>query len=239
VNSSADKKKTLYVVRHAEAIGKVKGIPDFERSLVPKGVKGASTVARRLRKAGVGAQYLVSSPANRALETAHIFAQRFGIPNENVILKSGMYDDASAETLLSMLREIPDSIDTALIFGHDPSFSEFTTELVSGYEASLPKGAVAGILLPAAMWREISIGSGKLVYYDHPMSKTEQVRIEMQIRRCISSLLSDRVRDTFSSIDLKIYNRMTHLTSKNCRRLAESLIEETGLGALYALSELE
>jgi phosphohistidine phosphatase len=59
--------KTLYLVRHAEAVDKNAGIVDFDRRLTPKGQRQARAVAEQLVHEMTRPDALVSSPAARAL----------------------------------------------------------------------------------------------------------------------------------------------------------------------------
>ena len=77
--------KTLYIVRHAKAIVRGTGIPDFDRSLAERGIKDARKMSKRQAKAGAEPQLLISSPAKRAIETARIFAKRLDYPKKAIV----------------------------------------------------------------------------------------------------------------------------------------------------------
>ena len=69
--------KTIYLVRHAKAEkGKVDS-PDVKRRLNKKGKNDARRLAKKLLKGGFTPDFLVTSSAKRAVETARIFAKVF------------------------------------------------------------------------------------------------------------------------------------------------------------------
>ena len=72
--------KTIYLVRHGKAVSRELDIPDYERSLVDKGEKNSVKMAQLLKDKDLSADLFISSPANRALETAKIFTRVFNYP---------------------------------------------------------------------------------------------------------------------------------------------------------------
>jgi phosphohistidine phosphatase len=168
--------KILHIVRHAEAVNKNKGLPDFERALVKRGVKGARSVAKRLRQNGYEADAMISSPANRALETAHIFAKELSFPLGKIELHQSIYDDGGAATLLSLVQALPSAVSSALLFGHDPSFSEFARYLLENFDQLMPKGAVVTVRFGTDSWADAGPGNARLVGFDYPISRTEEAR---------------------------------------------------------------
>ncbi len=84
--------KTLYLVRHAQAVPRQENLPDFERALVPKGLKQARRASSNLKQFAGPPGLFVSSPAQRALETGHAFAEGLGYPVQRIVLQEKFYD---------------------------------------------------------------------------------------------------------------------------------------------------
>jgi phosphohistidine phosphatase len=73
--------KRLILVRHAKA--EAGGYDhDFSRTLSDKGMADAPVVARELVKRNMKPDYMISSPATRALTTARLYAEEFNFPKE-------------------------------------------------------------------------------------------------------------------------------------------------------------
>lgn len=153
--------KTLILVRHAKAADRHKHLSDLERALTPGGQKDAKRAARVLKTKGIIPSLFVSSPANRALETAHVFAAELGYPIQRIALKQSAYDAMDAEALFSVIRETEDHHDTVLLFGHNPSLEEFASSLLLGFESELPKAGVVEIAIDKESWRDILPGDGR------------------------------------------------------------------------------
>ena len=137
--------RILHIVRHADAVSRNKGLPDFERALVKKGVKGARSVVKRLRQSGYVADAMISSPASRALETAHIFAKELSYPLGRIELEQSIYEDGSMSSLMAIVKAQRADAAGVFIFGHDPSFTHFVRHLTAAADLSMPKCAVVTI----------------------------------------------------------------------------------------------
>ena len=83
--------KKLIFVRHGKAEDPAPEISDFERSLTMKGKIISKLMAQKLREKENSPGIIITSPAFRALETAFIFAEEFGIEPEKIIINSKLY----------------------------------------------------------------------------------------------------------------------------------------------------
>jgi len=110
----------------------------------------------------------ITSPAFRALETAIIFGEISGIKPENIVLDSNLYYKMSFRYLQNLLSKTANEIDSIVLFGHNPSFSEIPDLLCKEGCDFLPKCGIAGISFNLKKWSEIDQGSGKLEYFLKP-----------------------------------------------------------------------
>ena len=98
--------KTLFLVRHSKAVTRKANLPDFRRALVKAGEKKSTSMAKKLKKEGVLPDLIISSTANRALETAHLFAQNLDYPTHEILVKDALYNEMSPEALLYLVRQV-------------------------------------------------------------------------------------------------------------------------------------
>lgn len=160
--------KKLVFVRHAKAEDPSNEVTDFERSLTPKGKATAKSMAGKLYEIDKGPGILISSPAFRALETALIFAGKFGVKPEELLLDSGIYHGMNYKYLNDILSGIGDKTDKVFLFGHNPAFSELPDSLCRQGCDYLSKCGIAGISFNISTWAEIKPGTGKLEYFLKP-----------------------------------------------------------------------
>lgn len=145
----------LYLVRHAHAGNSVRWDgPDDLRPLTAKGRSQAERLGLILAGVALQPDLLLSSPKVRALQTAEILAEAI---NTTARVDERLGIGLSVGDLAAIIDEAG-PITRLLLVGHDPDFSDISTDLV-GAPISVRKGALVRIDLDA---RRISPGSGML-----------------------------------------------------------------------------
>ena len=217
--------KTIFLVRHAKCVSKKRRIPDFERSLIPKGEKGAKGMAKQLKKEGLAPDLMISSPANRTLETAHIFAGIFDYPVHKIMLKEAIYDKVTAESLLDVVREVDDKYHSIMLFGHNPSLNDFACLLLKDFQDHLPKAGVVGIDFKINSWKEISKAGGKLKLFNFPIDKTQKAEIVKRVQEELGVKILEQMNAILNEIDPAIAKKMKKYLKKSSQKLAQKFIK--------------
>ncbi len=159
--------KTLTIIRHAKSSWEQEDLHDFERPLNERGRRDAPVMATRLKQAAATPELLVSSPALRAITTARVFAEGLGISTDAIQLQARIYE-ASANTLLQIIRGFDDHHGHIALFGHNPGLSDLVRKLVQRDFRELPTCGMVQISLSAERWRDVSADTGQLLYSSWP-----------------------------------------------------------------------
>ncbi len=124
-----DNNKKLYIIRHAKA-ETIPGINDFDRALTSDGIQQAKQVAAKIAaKLTLGENAMViSSPANRALQTTRVFLEVMGSSSFDIKIEETIYE-CTFKHMLSIINTIPDHIDHVLLFGHNPTLTDLVEYL--------------------------------------------------------------------------------------------------------------
>jgi phosphohistidine phosphatase len=154
--------KTLLVLRHAKASPGSASGSDVDRPLASRGLREAAAVGRALRARDVQVDAIVASPALRVAETVAAVVHSAGWT------LAPLWDrriyNASAETLLAVIRELDDVAGAALIVGHNPGLHELILQLAEdGYSqvgAGFPTATLAKLRLTVDRWADVGLGSG-------------------------------------------------------------------------------
>jgi phosphohistidine phosphatase len=160
--------KRLSVLRHAKSSWEEPNLDDFDRPLNERGWKAARRIGRELKQRKIAVDFCLASPAARVRETLDGLAQGYGDFSFEVRFEPRIYE-ASVETLLELVRVIPDDVEKPLLVGHNPGLHELVLRLTSGgelrrrLEAKFPTAAFAMIDLHAKRWAEVTAGQGKIV----------------------------------------------------------------------------
>jgi len=135
----------LYIIRHAIAVDE--GTPEYEedsqRPLTDKGKKKMRQIAKGLRALGTDFDLILSSPYQRAKETAEILADVFKI-KKDVVFSDNLIPMGDPDLLIAEMNEKYSALSIALV-GHEPQLTALVSLLVSDNAAvdmTLKKGGV-------------------------------------------------------------------------------------------------
>lgn len=159
--------RILTLVRHGKSSRDYPELSDFERPLNSRGRKEAPLVAARLRKAGIKPDLMLSSPALRAITTAHLFAEELNLHLDEIQLNPHIYE-ASAWTLLHIVRALSPDHQEVMLFGHNPGLSNLARDLAVCPFDELPTAGAVRIELSVKAWSLAAPHCGKVLRYDTP-----------------------------------------------------------------------
>jgi len=153
-------------MRHAKSSWDNFSISDFDRPLNERGEKAAPLMAEVLKRLKVKPDLILSSPANRAKTTAKIVVDILGLDTKNIHYHDSIYE-SSLINLLMIVRQIPEDIDTALLFGHNPALTALINNLCDFSLDNLPTAGVVAIQFDST-WADINTHSGKKLFFEYP-----------------------------------------------------------------------
>ena len=141
-------------MRHGKSSWAEAGLSDFDRPLKNRGIKEASIVASELIKNDISPELIISSPANRAKSTAYIVAQGLNYKLENVQLERTIYG-AGLYDMLQLISNIPDSVNSTMLFGHNPTFTDLANHFGNPI-FNLPTCGCVGFDFDITSWQKIN-----------------------------------------------------------------------------------
>src|ERR1044071_581082 len=103
--------RRLYLLRHAKSSWDDESLADHDRPLSGRGRRAADAIGRHLRAEGIEPELVLCSSAARARETL----ARIGLTGD---VERDLYG-ASATELLARVRELPRSLESVLMIGHN------------------------------------------------------------------------------------------------------------------------
>ncbi len=159
--------KRLFIVRHAKSSWDDASLDDFDRPLNKRGKRDAPAMGKRLAQRVGRPDLMLSSPALRAKKTAEAIADAVGYPFESVQWNDGVYE-AGSDDLIRILRKIDKSIETAMVFGHNPTLTSVANQLSGSSIANIPTCGVVELGLTVTDWGDLGSGTAQLVEFDYP-----------------------------------------------------------------------
>lgn len=154
--------KRLYLLRHAKSSWVDASLSDRDRPLAPRGRKATKQLTRWLAAHPVRPELVVCSPALRTVQTWERVAKGLGEPE--LVLDESLYH-AAADALLDRVRQLPDTVQDAMLVGHNPGLTALGLvlarpgELADRVAGNLPTGALATLELDVDAWSEAGPGT--------------------------------------------------------------------------------
>jgi len=159
-------KKRIYIMRHGKA-EEGYGKSDFERDLMPKGIKKTLKVAQFLKAKNIRPEHILVSMANRTLQTGEITRETLSLGSSIFKEEKALYL-ASINSILDEIYTVEDSVNELMLIGHNPGLSSLATYLCKKEIDWMPTSAVVAIEMKLDQWNELSNAKGKLLFYVKP-----------------------------------------------------------------------
>ncbi len=161
--------KTVTLFRHAKSGGKDNpDIADVDRALAERGIKAAPKMGKAMRKRKLKPGLILCSPSVRTRQTLTLAEAEAWDKQPEARFDERIYD-ASVQTLLKLLRDLPDELSHVMIVGHNPGLQELAIMLTppgdparAAFGAKLPTAALVSFGFDTQRWRSIKHGTGQL-----------------------------------------------------------------------------
>jgi phosphohistidine phosphatase len=162
--------RKLFIIRHAKSSWDHDGLNDIDRPLAQRGIKNAKEMAERLIKRKTVPDLLLTSPANRALNTALIMSKCWGVGPEHLQIHELLYD-ARISDIERVISGVPAEIRNLAIYGHNPSFTFYASKFLESPLDNLPTAGVTIVTLESESWDKIGRKNVRGSYVDYPKRK--------------------------------------------------------------------
>jgi len=159
--------KYLYIVRHGKSIQDYGDISDIDRPLKERGINDGYKMAEHLLVQDKIPEKIISSPAVRALHSATIFARTFNFSYNKIVVKEGFYL-AGINIVLDIIKQTEDSINSLMIFGHNPTFTDLANYFLKNKIDNMPTAGIVGLKFEINSWSEIDQVNAVDSFFDYP-----------------------------------------------------------------------
>jgi phosphohistidine phosphatase len=167
--------RRLMLLRHAKSAWP-DGIDDLERPLAERGRDACSLMGRYMADEALVADLAVVSTARRARESWELMRPAFA--RDIVEQDEPRIYEASAGTILDVVRETGPDVHTLLLVGHNPGLHELALKLIrkgspsdlSRLQRKCPTAGLVVIDLKIRRWSEASETLGQLERFQTPKS---------------------------------------------------------------------
>lgn len=159
--------KTVFLVRHAKSSWDSPGLKDHDRPLNERGKRDAPRMAEWVYGTDVEVDYLLSSTAKRAHQTALEFAAALGLKPAEVVTTPDLYH-ASENEITEIIRGLPDEVNTAMLFAHNPGLTDFFNLLPANRVDNVPTCGVYNVQMSMDRWEDFEPTAARSSIFFYP-----------------------------------------------------------------------
>ena len=159
--------KTIYLMRHGQAIDPALSAHDKSRELTAIGVAQARQAAKFLQEKQVKLQHIIHSDAVRTTTTAEAFAEVLNL-SSLLVAESELYN-ASIDRWLHIVRALDNHQDQIILVGHNLGITRFACYLTDEDLPDMQTASVCAIQLAIDDWQSVHSGVGHLQWMFNPI----------------------------------------------------------------------
>ena len=164
--------KELYLVRHAKSSWDYESVEDYDRPLQGRGIRDAHMVSSVLAGNRETPEAIYTSPAIRAAHTAMIFSRNLIFPFSDIQLREELYM-CREKALLGFIQELDDHFNRVMIFGHNPTITNFVNRCIDLKIDNVPTTGVAYFHFDIESWKDAKF-SAHLALFDYPKKHSKK-----------------------------------------------------------------
>ena len=149
--------KTLYLVRHADAVESTTYPEEYDlyRPLTPKGMQQATQLGVYCASLSIQPDSIIVSPATRTIQTTQLIMTEIDYQSDYFVTDERLWDAPNVQDFLGLLGELPDDVDSVLIVGHNPSLLSFLQHIDTSH-TSFKKAEMITIHRPSDRWENLT-----------------------------------------------------------------------------------
>lgn len=159
--------KKVIIVRHAKSV-QYGYDNDFYRDLTERGKDDAAKISKRLNSLGVIPDLVIASPATRTMHTATIFCKNLGYDPTEIRQEEIFYQGLTTQGFIDMLHDLPETVHTVFVFGHNPTVYYLAYNLVKYFNSDMPTCSTVALDFPVEKWKDISARGGQVAFQITP-----------------------------------------------------------------------
>jgi phosphohistidine phosphatase len=154
--------KYLILFRHGKSDWDASYGRDRDRPVADRGIAAARTMGKLLATANKVPDLAITSSAVRARTTLELAmdAGKWNCPTE---ITDDLYE-ASIDQVLEVIHRTPNHLNSLMLVGHEPTWSDAVSYFMGGGTVHMPTAAVVCLAFEVATWPQVEYGRGSLVW---------------------------------------------------------------------------
>ncbi len=109
----------------------------------------------------------ITSPAKRAAKTAKVFAEKYDVKKEGLIIKEELYLPAP-DVFYSVIEKTDDTLTNIAVFSHNNGITDFANMLTETRIDNIPTCGVFAIKIESDSWKNFREAKKEFWFFDYP-----------------------------------------------------------------------
>lgn len=164
--------KNLILIRHAKSSWDAP-LTDKDRPLSTRGINDAHLMAGSINNYLPKSFIVWSSTAQRAKNTAQIFAESLSVPQETIIFRDDLYT-FEEKNLEKVIKTCDNQFDNLILFGHNGAITNFVNIFGNLPIENVPTAGFVSLSFKTDDWKDISKGITEKVLFPSDLKKYDQ-----------------------------------------------------------------
>ena len=161
--------KNLILIRHAKSSWDAP-LNDKDRPLSKRGIDDAHLMAAEVEEYLPKSYIVWSSTAQRAKNTAYIFAENLSIPVETIIFKDDLYT-FDEKNLENTIKSCNNQFDNLILFGHNDAITNFVNSFGNREVENIPTAGFVSLSFNENTWKDIRKGNIEKLLFPRELKK--------------------------------------------------------------------
>ncbi len=140
------------MIRHAKSAWNQPGLSDHERPLNKRGYRDAPAMAKKIKGLNFDIDFLISSSAKRAQQTAIFFSEEFGL---KIRTEKSIYHGSPSD-YLDLIETLDDNLSHVAIFGHNPGLTYLANDFTDENIDNVPTCGFCHLQSTCDSWSDFS-----------------------------------------------------------------------------------
>ncbi len=161
--------KNLILIRHAKSSWDTP-VSDKDRALSNRGIKDAHMMADGVAEFLPKSFIVWSSTAQRAKNTAYIFAENLSIPIDTITFNDDLYT-FDEKKLASVIKSCDNQFDNLILFGHNDAITNFVNTFGNRAVDNVPTAGFVSLSFDENDWKAIRKGKIEKTLFPRELKK--------------------------------------------------------------------
>lgn len=148
--------KKIIVIRHGKSSWD-EPVQDHERKLLAKGVLNSVKIGKETKSYIDPKSLIWTSFAKRALTTAMLVVENWGLPVSSIEIKKELYTFNGSD-LEQIVKSCSNNCETLILFGHNNAITDFVNKFGDIFIDNVPTSGFVSIIFETDSWSTINKG---------------------------------------------------------------------------------